>query len=53
MRYAAPATVDEASALLSDNPGSQVFAGATDLVPQMRSGRPAPRFWSTLRGSSG
>ncbi|HJM72200.1 MAG: xanthine dehydrogenase family protein subunit M [Acidimicrobiales bacterium] len=42
MRYAAPATVDEARTLLSDNPGSQVFAGATDLVPQIRAGRPSP-----------
>ena len=50
MRYAAPATVDEASALLSDNPGSQVFAGATDLVPQMRSGRPAPSVLVDLKG---
>ncbi len=50
MRYAAPATVDEAQALLSDNPGSQVFAGATDLVPQMRAGRPAPSMLVDLKG---
>ena len=42
MRYAAPTTVDEARSLLAEHPGSQVFAGATDLVPQIRAGRPAP-----------
>jgi carbon-monoxide dehydrogenase medium subunit len=34
--------VDEARSLLAEHPGSQVFAGATDLVPQIRAGRPAP-----------
>ena len=42
MRYVAPTTVDEARSLLAEHPGSQVFAGATDLVPQIRAGRPAP-----------
>ncbi|MBC8365433.1 MAG: xanthine dehydrogenase family protein subunit M [Actinobacteria bacterium] len=42
MRYTSPTTVDEARSLLAEHPGSRVFAGATDLVPQMRSGRPAP-----------
>ena len=42
--------MDEAQALLSDNPGSQVFAGATDLVPQMRAGRPAPSMLVDLKG---
>ncbi len=49
MRYAAPATVDEAQTLLSDNPGSQVFAGATDLVPQIRAGRPSPSMVVDLK----
>lgn len=49
MRYAAPATVDEARMLLSDNPGSQVFAGATDLVPQIRAGRPSPSMVVDLK----
>ena len=42
MRYAAPTTVDEARSLLAEHPGSRVFAGATDLIPQIRAGRPAP-----------
>ena len=43
MEYAAPTTVDEARTLLADNPGSRVFAGATDVVPQMRSVALSPR----------
>jgi len=49
MKYAAPTTVDEARSLLADNPGSQVFAGATDLIPQMRSGRPEPSVMVDLK----
>lgn len=29
-------------ALLTSNPGAQVFAGATDLIPQIQGGRPEP-----------
>jgi len=50
MRYAAPATVEEAQALLADDADAQVFAGATDLVPQMRAGRPAPSLLVDLKG---
>ena len=49
MQYAAPTTVDEARSLLADNPGSRVFAGATDVVPQMRSGRPEPSVLVDLK----
>ena len=49
MQYAAPTTVDEARSLLADNPGSRVFAGATDLVPQMRAGRPEPSVMVDLK----
>jgi CO/xanthine dehydrogenase FAD-binding subunit len=49
MKYASPTTVDEARSLLADNPGSRVFAGATDLVPQMRSGRPEPSVLVDLK----
>lgn len=49
MKYAAPTTVDEARSLLADNPGSRVFAGATDVVPQMRSGRPEPTVLVDLK----
>jgi len=40
--YAAPTTVAEASQALADHPNARVFAGATDLIPQIRSGRPEP-----------
>ena len=49
VEYAAPTTVDEARTLLADNPGSRVFAGATDVVPQMRSGRPEPSVLIDLK----
>ncbi|MFN0029880.1 MAG: FAD binding domain-containing protein [Acidimicrobiales bacterium] len=42
MKYFAPTTVDEAVGLLSSEAGAKVFAGATDVIPQMRSGRPEP-----------
>ncbi len=49
MRYAAPTSVDEARSLLVDNPGSRVFAGATDLIPQIRAGRPQPSVMVDLK----
>lgn len=42
MKYAAPTTVEEATELLASTPDARVFAGATDLIPQMRAGRPEP-----------
>jgi len=42
LAYHAPATVDEAVALLSGNPGARPLAGGTDLIVQMKSGRAAP-----------
>jgi CO/xanthine dehydrogenase FAD-binding subunit len=42
VKYAAPTTVGEAQSLLASDPGATVFAGATDLVPQMRAGRAEP-----------
>ena len=42
MKYAAPSSVEEATSLLSSSPSAQVFAGATDVVPQIRAGRPVP-----------
>ncbi len=42
MRYTAPTSVAEVAALLGTDPEARVFAGATDLVPQMRAGRPEP-----------
>jgi len=49
LKYAAPTTVDDARSLLADNPGSRVFAGATDLVPQFRGGRPSPPLLVDLK----
>jgi CO/xanthine dehydrogenase FAD-binding subunit len=42
LKYAAPTTVEEATGLLASTPDARVFAGATDLIPQMRAGRPEP-----------
>ncbi|MDE0653967.1 MAG: xanthine dehydrogenase family protein subunit M [bacterium] len=42
MRYVAPASIAEVVELLIGDPEATVFAGATDLVPQMRAGRPEP-----------
>ncbi|MCY3850849.1 MAG: xanthine dehydrogenase family protein subunit M [Acidimicrobiaceae bacterium] len=49
MRYAAPTTTDEALELLRSDPDSQVFAGATDLIPQIRAGRPEPSLLVDLK----
>ena len=42
MRYASPTTVAEAVDLLGSEPDARVYAGATDLIPQIRAGRPEP-----------
>jgi len=42
VKYAAPTSVEEAQALLASDADAAVFAGATDLVPQIRAGRPEP-----------
>lgn len=49
MRYAAPTTVDEAVGLLAADADARVFAGATDLIPQIRSGRPEPSLVVDLK----
>lgn len=49
MRYAAPTTIDEARALLAADGDAMVFAGATDVVPQMRGGRPEPSMVIDLK----
>lgn len=50
MKYFSPSTIDEAVELLSSGPNRRVFAGATDVVPQIRSGRPAPDGLIDLKG---
>ena len=49
MKYAAPTTIDEARALLADDADAIVFAGATDVVPQVRAGRPEPSLVIDLK----
>jgi CO/xanthine dehydrogenase FAD-binding subunit len=53
MKYAAPKSVAEAIELLASDPDSRVFAGATDLIPQIRSGRPEPSLLVDLKTVDG
>ncbi len=50
MNYLAPATVEEAANMLSEQPAAKVFAGATDVIPQIRAGRPEPETLIDLKG---
>ena len=49
MDYVAPTTIEDAVGALSSTPESRVFAGATDLIPQIRSGRPEPGLLVDLK----
>lgn len=49
VNYLAPTTVDEATTALASTPTARVFAGATDLIPQMRAGRPEPALLVDLK----
>lgn len=49
MRYAAPASVEEAVGLLSGDPQARPYAGSTDLIPQLRGGRPEPSLLVNLK----
>lgn len=49
MKIASPNTVAEAVELLASEGDARVFAGATDLIPQMRSGRPEPSVLIDLK----
>ena len=49
MRYASPTTVAEAVDLLGSEPDARVYAGATDLIPQIRAGRPEPTVMVDLK----
>jgi CO/xanthine dehydrogenase FAD-binding subunit len=42
LAFHAPGSVEEAVALLADNPGAKPLAGGTDLIVQMKSGRVSP-----------
>jgi carbon-monoxide dehydrogenase medium subunit len=48
-RYTAPLSMDEAVALLAAQPGARPFAGATDLLVQMRAELRAPRALVDLK----
>ena len=49
MNYALPHSVDEALSILNSEANSTVFAGATDLIPQIRGGRPDPQLIVDLK----
>ena len=49
MEYVLPQSVDEALSILNAKPNSAVFAGATDLIPQIRGGRPEPGLLVDLK----
>ena len=49
MDYLAPITIEEAVGALASTSDSRVFAGATDLIPQIRSGRPEPGLLVDLK----
>ena len=49
MRYESPDSVEAAVALIAAEPDARVFAGATDLIPQLRAGRPEPSVLVDLK----
>ena len=49
MDYLAPSTVDEATRALAGHPDARVFAGATDVIPQLRAGRAEPGLLVDLK----
>ena len=49
-RYRAPSTVDEAAAMLADDPGARLLAGGTDLLPNMKRRQETPKTLIALRG---
>jgi CO/xanthine dehydrogenase FAD-binding subunit len=42
LKYVAPTSLEEAVQVLASTPEARVFAGATDLIPQLRAGRREP-----------
>ena len=49
MEYALPQSIDEALSILNSQPNSAVFAGATDLIPQLRGGMTEPGLLVDLK----
>ena len=48
-RYEAPLTVQDAVALLAEDNDARILAGGTDLLVQVRSGRPAPSAFVDIK----
>lgn len=51
--YHAPTSIDQAIALLAENPAARPLAGGTDLIVQMRSGRSEPEIVVDLKRIAG
>jgi carbon-monoxide dehydrogenase medium subunit len=49
MRYEAPTSVQSAVALLRGDQGARVIAGGTDLLVQLRAGRPEPTIFVDVK----
>jgi carbon-monoxide dehydrogenase medium subunit len=49
MEYSLPQSVEEALSTLNSESNATVFAGATDLIPQLRGGRAEPRLLVDLK----
>ncbi len=49
MRYESPGSVEAAVELLASDPSARVFAGATDLIPQLKGGRTEPSVLIDLK----
>ena len=53
MEYVLPQSIDEALSILNSHPNPAVYAGATDIIPQFRGGRPEPGLLVDLGFSNG
>ena len=49
MEYVLPQSVNEALSILNSHPNPAVYAGATDIIPQFRGGRPEPGLLVDLK----
>ena len=49
MEYSLPQSVGEALSILNSESNATVFAGATDLIPQLRGGRAEPGLLVDLK----
>jgi CO/xanthine dehydrogenase FAD-binding subunit len=49
VKYTAPRTIEQACEFLATTQGARVFAGATDVLPQARAGRPLPEALIDLK----